>query len=77
MTMTDIVLVLEVRICPYDTPRTFAAKACIQYAQDELFNIIERGGRMSEASARPYFQQIMYALVSLPRALREANRFER
>jgi len=35
----------------------------LEYAQDELFNIIERGGRMSEASARPYFQQIMYALA--------------
>ena len=73
MTTTDIVLVLEVRIYPYDTPRAFAAKAWIQYAQDELFNIIERGGRMSEASARPYFQQIMYALVSLPQTLRAAN----
>jgi hypothetical protein len=73
MTTTDIVLVLEVRICPYDFPRIFAAKPCIQYAQDELFNIIEKGGRMSEASARPYFQQIMYALVSLLQALRAAS----
>ena len=47
MTTTDIVLVLEVCMYPYDTPRAFAAKACIQYVQDELFNIIERG-RMSE-----------------------------
>ena len=47
MAMTDIVLVLKVRMYPYDMPRTFAAKACIQYTQDENFNIIERG-RTSE-----------------------------
>jgi len=35
MATTDIVLVLKVRLYPYDTPHTFAAGACVQYAQDE------------------------------------------
>jgi len=47
MTTTEIVLVLEVHMYPYDIPRTFAANPRIQYVHDELFNIIERG-RMSE-----------------------------
>ncbi|KAF8306917.1 Pkinase-domain-containing protein, partial [Clavulina sp. PMI_390] len=35
----------------------------MEYAPHELFKIIERGGRMSEAQARPWFQQLMYALA--------------
>lgn len=67
-TPVSVVMVMEVRspclplYCDVNKPLQFT-----QYAEGELFYLISHHGRVSEAEARSYFQQIMYVwLVESP-----------